>query len=56
VPERLIAATQSTPSIASARVVDLAIRRAEERQRAPRRWAWPQWAAIAASLLLGAWA
>lgn len=53
VPERLIAATESTPSIASSPVVDLSVRRTEERLRAPRRWAWPQWAAIAASLLLG---
>lgn len=56
VPERLIAATEATPSITSSTVAELALRRAEKPLRASHRWTWPQWAAIAASLLLGVFA
>jgi hypothetical protein len=35
-------------------VTDLAQVRAEKAERPPRRWSWPEWAAIAASAVLGA--
>lgn len=55
VPERLRSVVIPTVSPPQGTVVDLAPRRAARsiRERL-NRWAWPEWAAIAASLLLGA--
>lgn len=52
VPERLLAAASARP--AAAGVVDLAGAREQRRvARALRDWRWPEWGAIAASLLIG---
>jgi hypothetical protein len=55
VPSRLLDAANSTPSEArSATVTDLnAARAAKAGAPASRTWSWPQWAAIAASLVIG---
>ncbi len=52
VPERLLDASRSAP-MGGAQVADLAARRAERVDARGRRWALPQWAAMAASLVLG---
>lgn len=51
VPERLLAAAEATPAT-QATVVDLA-RHRERQGRETRQRSWPQWAALAASVLLG---
>ena len=55
VPERLLQALGQPPSAPSAGIADLAGVRAtkQERLQAPRRWSLPQFAAIAASLIIG---
>lgn len=53
VPARLLDAVEATPAPASSDVIDLPRRRAERQARAAQRWSWPQWGAIAATLLLG---
>ena len=55
VPERLLQALGQRPATPSARIADLASVRAtkQERLQAPRRWSLPQFAAIAASLIIG---
>jgi len=57
VPERLVSAVRNTPSAQprKADVTDLARVRAAKRQgESPsRRWGWPEWASMAASLVLG---
>ena len=55
VPERLRQASGRPPIAPSARIADLAGVRAtkQERLRARRRWALPQFAAVAASLIIG---
>ena len=55
VPERLLQALGQPPAAPSARIADLASVRAtkQERLQAPRRWSLPQFAAIAASLIIG---
>ena len=54
VPERLLAAARARPA-AAPEPIDLAHVRDERarRQRAVRDWRWPEWGAIAASLLIG---
>jgi hypothetical protein len=50
VPERLLAAMRAAPGQAAvAKVIPLPVR-----TRAPARWSWPQWGAMAASLVVGA--
>jgi len=55
VPERLLQALGQPTAAPSARIADLARVRAtkQERLQAPRRWSLPQFAAIAASLMIG---
>jgi hypothetical protein len=55
VPSRLLDAANSSPAGSrSATVTDLgAARAAKEDGKSPKTWSWPQWAAIAASLLIG---
>lgn len=50
VPERLLAAARGATASSATRVVDL--RTAARRDR-PRRWSLPEWAALAAALVLG---
>ncbi len=53
VPERLITAARRAPAASSAAgVTDLGRARARKAERSAR-WSWPQWAAIAASLVVG---
>ncbi len=62
VPDRLVAAARGAPATSAregnqeAGVIDLAQTRADRAaaQRARRRWSWPEWSAIAASVVLGA--
>jgi hypothetical protein len=54
IPQRLLDATKSSPTGRADTVVDLAAARAARmRKTEPRRWSWPEWTAIAASLLIG---
>lgn len=54
VPYRLLETARSAPSASSeTKVTDLSRARAEKAERAGRRWSWPQWGAMAASLVLG---
>jgi hypothetical protein len=55
VPSRLMQAAQASPAATAGNVVDLAGLRATKAQ-APsvrRRWSWPEWTSIAASLIVG---
>ena len=55
VPDRLIQAARRAPAGArEATVTDLDRARAQKSERAPRRWSWPEWSALAASVVLGA--
>lgn len=55
VPERLVEAARRAPASArEAAVSDLASARAQRAERTARRWSWPEWGAIAASVVLGA--
>ena len=62
VPDRLVTAARGAPATSAregnqeAGVTDLAQTRADRAaaQRARRRWSWPEWSAIAASVVLGA--
>jgi putative zinc finger protein len=55
VPDRLIDAARRSPTGARETVItDLDRARAERKQRAGRRWSWPEWSAMAASVVLGA--
>jgi hypothetical protein len=57
IPQRLLDAAQSSPASREDTVVDLAaVRAARTRKTEPRRWSWPEWTAIAASLLIGVFA
>ncbi|WP_149195088.1 anti-sigma factor family protein [Luteimonas suaedae] len=51
VPERLLAAARGED--ASGGVADIRDATARREARGPRRWSWPEWSAMAASLLLG---
>lgn len=54
VPGRLLEAAQSSPAGDAGKVVDFAELRALKAQGATRRrWSWPEWTSIAASLLVG---
>ena len=55
IPARLLDAANASPNPqASASVADLNARRAaKQRDAKPKRWSWPEWTSIAASLLIG---
>jgi hypothetical protein len=55
IPSRLLDATSASPLAANASLVtDInAIRTAKLRSGGPRRWSWPEWTSIAASMLIG---
>jgi hypothetical protein len=53
VPERLVAAAQTAPAGNAAEVVSLSAARDARSAVVTRRWATPQWLAIAASLVIG---
>ena len=53
VPAHLIAAARTSPASASTPVSDIAAARDARQASARRKWSWPEWGAIAASLLLG---
>ena len=55
VPDRLIEAARRAPAgVREATVTELERVRAQKNQPAPRRWSWPEWSALAASVVLGA--
>jgi hypothetical protein len=58
VPDRLLAAARSAPGPSAPNqergIADLSQARADKAARRARRWSWPEWTAIAASVLLGA--
>lgn len=54
VPDRLIVTARNAPAASPAtKVTELVRARAEKSARLERRWSWPQWGAMAASLVLG---
>lgn len=55
IPARLLDAANATPDQpAPAPVADLnAVRTAKQRTAKPKRWSWPEWTSLAASLLIG---
>lgn len=54
VPDRLLATARTAPAAPpEATVTDLARARARRAAHAGHRWSWPQWGAVAASLVLG---
>ncbi len=55
IPARLLEAANAAPDQpAFATVTDLnAVRTARQREAKPKRWSWPEWTSIAASLLIG---
>ena len=55
IPSRLLDAAAASPAAANASLVtDLnAVRLAKQRPGGSRRWSWPEWTSIAASLLIG---
>lgn len=56
VPSRLLESARTAPA-GSAPVADLAVARARQTDQAQRRrWSWPEWTSIAASLLIGIFA
>ena len=55
VPECLIETARRAPAgVREAAVTDLDLARERKSKRAGRHWAWPEWAAVAASVVLGA--
>jgi hypothetical protein len=55
VPARLVdAARRSAVAVRQATVTDLARTGTQKRERPGQRWSWPEWGAIAASVVLGA--
>ena len=55
VPDRLLDAARHTPAgVREATVTDLARARSSKAERPGRRWSWPEWGAMAASVVLGA--
>ena len=55
VPDRLISAARKAPAgPREATVTDLEQARAHKSERDARRWSWPEWSAMAASVVLGA--
>lgn len=53
VPERLLATARTAPAGESSKVTEIARAKAAREDAAKRRWSWPEWSAIAASLLIG---
>jgi hypothetical protein len=55
VPDHLTEAARRAPAgVREATVTELDRARAQKSERAPRRWSWPEWSALAASVVLGA--
>jgi hypothetical protein len=55
VPDRLVEAARRAPAgVRPAPVTDLARARAQKTEPSGRRWSWPEWGAMAASVLVGA--
>jgi hypothetical protein len=55
VPDRLIETARRAPAgVREATATDLDRARAQKSERAPRSWSWPEWSALAASVVLGA--
>lgn len=54
IPARLLDAASTSQAANSASIADLnAVRAAKQRGAKPKRWSWPEWTSIAASLLIG---
>jgi len=53
VPQHLISAARTAPADTHAQVTDIAAARTARQAPDKRRWSWPEWGAIAASLMLG---
>jgi len=53
VPDALIATARTAPASRSAQVADIAAARDARQVKATRKWSWPEWGAIAASLIAG---
>jgi hypothetical protein len=53
VPPSLLDTARTTPAGTQSTVTDLATARAAREQPARRHWSWPEWSAIAASLVIG---
>lgn len=53
VPDRLIAAARTAPAGPGAQVSDIGAARDARKPLPQRKWSWPEWGAIAASLLVG---
>jgi hypothetical protein len=53
VPQHLISAARTAPAGTHSQVTDIAAARAARQGPDKRRWSWPEWGAIAASLMLG---
>lgn len=53
VPERLLATARTAPAGESPKIAEIARARTAREDAAKRRWSWPEWGAIAASLLIG---
>lgn len=52
-PDRLIMAARTSPAGTRGQVTNIAIARSAKQAPAKRQWSWPEWGAIAASLILG---
>lgn len=52
-PDRLIIAARTSPAGARGQVTNIAAARSAKQAPAKRQWSWPEWGAIAASLILG---
>jgi hypothetical protein len=54
IPTHLLDTAHGSPKTQASKIADLnAIRAAKQRDARPRRWSWPEWTSIAASLLIG---
>jgi hypothetical protein len=52
-PDRLIMAARTSPAGTQGQVTNIATARSSKQAPAKRQWSWPEWGAIAASLILG---
>lgn len=52
-PDRLITAARTSPAGTRGQVTNIAAARSSKQMPAKRQWSWPEWSAIAASLILG---
>ena len=52
-PDRLIIAARTSPAGTQGQVTNIAMARSAKQASAKRQWSWPEWSAIAASLILG---